>query len=301
MAPRRTSRPPSPPLHAAAPAAIIRVVAETGGGTEQMGELSFRLKRMAGAARQLAGGVLDLALPPTCVACGRVMGEAGGLCPSCWSTLDFITPPFCDRTGVPLPPPDDDGPDGLSSGAPGRRLSVEAVDQPPAFDRARAAVLFGDVARNLVHNLKYADRLDVAVPMARLMALAGRELIADADLIVPVPLHPLRLWRRRFNQAAVLARRLAPAQGAKLRTDLLRRRRATPSQTKFGRRERQTNVADAFAPCRDAASELAGRRILLVDDVYTTGATLDACARVLRRAGAAHVDVLTFARVVDFP
>lgn len=292
MARERTPRPPSPPLQQGRAPAMIHP-----NGALGMDGLSCRLKRAGAAARRVASGVLDFALPPTCVACGRITGDAGGLCPSCWSALDFITPPVCERTGAPLPALEGKG-DGGGPAAP--RLSAEAVDHPPAFDRARAAVLFGDVARRLVHNLKYADRLDVAVPMARLMALAGRELIAEADLIVPVPLHPLRLWRRRFNQAAVLARRLAPPEGAAVQVDLLRRRRATPSQTKFGRRERQANVADAFAPCRDAASTLAGRRILLVDDVYTTGATLDACARALRRAGAAHVDALTFARVVDF-
>ncbi|WP_454918043.1 ComF family protein [Xanthobacter sediminis] len=265
-------------------------------GDEFRGQLSLRLKRLGQGARRLGEGVLGLALPPTCVACGRVTGDAGGLCGACWSTLAFITPPYCERTGAPF----------LHdiAGAPGAatpRLSADAVAHPPAFDRARAAVLFTDVARDLVHDLKYADRLDVAAPMARLMALAGRELIAEADLIVPVPLHPLRLWRRRFNQAALLARHLAPSEGSRVRTDLLRRRRATPSQTRLGRQERQANVAGAFAPCGDAASALPGRRILLVDDVYTTGATLDACARALRRSGAAHVDALTFARVVDFP
>ncbi|MDQ0503300.1 ComF family protein [Xanthobacter agilis] len=256
-----------------------------------MDDVAFRLKRVGRAVRRLGAGVLSLALPHTCIACGRVTADAGGLCGACWSTLVFITPPYCARTGQPLP---HDG--GLAAPL----LSAEAIDHPPAFDRARAAVVFTDVARQLVHNLKYADRLDVAAPMARLMALAGRDLVAEADLVVPVPLHPLRLWRRRFNQAALLARHLAPAGRLKIRTDLIKRRRPTPSQTRLGRSERRANVADAFAPCSDAASALPGRRILLVDDVYTTGATLDACARVLRRAGASHVDALTFARVVDF-
>ncbi|MFG1431229.1 ComF family protein [Xanthobacter sp. V2C-8] len=252
--------------------------------------------RLLRAARRLGTGLLGLALPPTCVACGKVTADAGGLCGACWGALEFITPPFCARTGLPFPRGADD-----EWGDAPPHLSAEAIAHPPSFDRARAAVLFTHGGRDLVHGLKYADRMDAALPMARLMALAGRELIAQADLIVPVPLHPLRLWRRRFNQAAVLARRLAPPDGAPVRADLLRRRRATVSQTRLGRRDRRENVADAFAPCGDAASELPGRRVLLVDDVYTTGATLDACARTLRRAGAAGVDALTFARVVDFP
>ncbi|MFG1477625.1 ComF family protein [Xanthobacter sp. V4C-4] len=258
--------------------------------------LGLRLRRVARAAGRAGQGLLGLALPPTCIACGRITGDAGGLCGTCWGALAFITPPCCERTGVPFPHAL------ATAGAPAvPRYSAEAIDSPPAFDRARAVALFTDVARDLVHNLKYADRLDVAAPMARMMALAGRELIADADLIVPVPLHAVRLWRRRFNQAALLARHLAPTDGPPVRADLLRRRRATSSQTRLGRQARRANVADAFAPCGDAASVLPGQRVLLVDDVYTTGATLDACARVLRRAGAAHVDALTFARVVDFP
>lgn len=237
--------------------------------------------------------VLGLALPPTCIGCGAVTGAAGGLCGPCWSSLGFISRPFCERTGMPFvhdPRSDPDAP----------LLSPAALDDPPAFDRARAAVTFDGVARDLVHKLKYADRLDLARPMARLMLQAGADVTASADLILPVPLHPLRLWRRRFNQAALLGRQLSRATGVPMRTDLLLRSRSTPSQTALGRAERRVNVAGAFALSRTAAIAIEARRILLVDDVYTTGATLDACARVLRRAGAASVDALTFARVVDF-
>lgn len=260
-----------------------------------MGETSSAWLRLGkqfgrhGAA--LGAGLLRLALPCTCVGCGAITADDGGLCGRCWSELAFITPPFCARTGLPLPA------DSLGQGP---LLSAEARATPPAYDRARAAVEFTDLARKLVHDLKYADRHDVARPMARLMALAGRELVADADLVVPVPLHPLRLWRRRFNQAALLARHLAPTGRLTIRADLLRRQRSTPSQTRLGRQARHANVAGAFSTCGDAASLLPGRRVLLVDDVCTTGATLDACARALRRAGAAHVDAVTFARVVDF-
>jgi len=257
----------------------------------EAGHLSFRLRQAARGLKALGGAVLSLALPPTCVACGRVTGDDGGLCGACWSRLSFVTRPYCERTGAPFA-------HDLEPGAP--RLSAEALAHPPAFDRARAAVLFTDPARDLVHNLKYADRMEVARPMARLMAQAGRELIAEADLIIPVPLHAVRLWRRRFNQAALLARQLAPRGGPPVRSDLLRRGRATVSQTNLSRAERHANVAGAFQTCGNAAFLLPDKRILLVDDVYTTGATLDACARVLRRAGAAHVDALAFARVADF-
>lgn len=249
----------------------------------------------ARALRRAGGALLSLALPPTCLACNAVTGMEGGLCGDCWRGLAFITRPFCERTGAPFT---------FDAGVP--QLSAEAVADPPAFDRARAAVEFTDVARTLVHNLKYADRLDYARPMARMMAPAGRELLADADLILPVPLHPLRLWQRRFNQAALLARHLAAipatADGRRIpvAADLLRRCRATPSQTALGRAERRANVAGAFALAPGGAARLMEARVVLVDDVFTTGATLDACARVLRRAGAARVDALTFARVVEF-
>lgn len=253
-----------------------------------MNDFIFNLKRAVRRLRGIGGAVVGLALPPTCIACGRVTGDAGGLCGPCWRRLSFITRPCCGRTGAPFP----------SDPGPGA-LSAEAIADPPAFDRARAAVLFTDIARDLVHNLKYGDRMDLAAPMARMMAQAGHDLLAEADALIPVPLHPFRLWRRRFNQAALLARHLAALQGVPVQDELLRRSRVTPSQTRLSKAERRANVAGAFTLSRNAAFLLTGRRVVLVDDVYTTGATLDACARVLRRAGAARIDALTFARVVN--
>lgn len=253
-----------------------------------MRQMSAQIVEAAAALRRLGNGVLGLALPPTCISCGRVTGEAGGLCGTCWGTMTFISRPYCERTGTPF---------AFDPGGP--LISPEAQADPPAFDRARAAVTFDGGARALVHNLKYADRLDLAAPMARLMVQAGRELLADADMLVPVPLHPYRLWRRRFNQAALLARHIARASAVPARADLLVRKRGTPSQTTLSRAERRANVADAFAVSRNAQNSIAGAKLLIVDDVFTTGATLDACARILRRAGAARVDALTFARVVE--
>lgn len=254
-----------------------------------MAGVAHRLARTGGALRALGSGLLGLALPPTCISCGAITAVAGGLCGSCWGRLSFISRPYCERTGAPF-----------AHVPGGALLSAEAMADPPAFDRARAAVTFDEVARDLVHKLKYADRLDLAAPMARLMVQAGGDVTASADLVVPVPLHPVRLWQRRFNQAALLGQHVAAARSLPQRTDLLKRSRVTSSQTRLGKTERRANVAGAFALCGNAASVLAGRRVLLIDDVYTTGATLDACARILRRAGAAGVDALTFARVVDF-
>jgi len=168
---------------------------------------------------------------------------------------------------------------------------------PPVFGRARAAVLYDGTARDLVHRLKYDDRLDLAPTLARMMAGAGVELVAEADCLVPVPLHRWRLWRRRFNQAALLARGLSTLTGLPTDAQALARVKATRSQVGLTRAARARNLQGAFRVPEAARPGLQGRRVLLVDDVTTTGATANAAARALLRAGAAKVDLLTFALV----
>ncbi len=231
---------------------------------------------------------LDLGLPPLCPACRGLLGDDGGLCAACWSKLSFIAPPYCERLGTPF---------GYDPG-PGV-LSTEAVNHPPAFGRARAAVRYDDVASALVHALKYGDRLDLAPIMGRWMARAGSELTDGAGALVPVPLHWRRLWARRFNQAAALARAISAASGVPVLDDALARMRATPHQVGLARAERATNVQGAFRVPDARQAAVAGKRLVLIDDVLTSGATVDACTRALLRAGAAQVDVLVFARVVD--
>jgi ComF family protein len=236
--------------------------------------------------RAAAGVALDTALPPLCAACRTPLGNLGGLCAACWSRMSFIAPPFCERLGIPFSY--DPGP-GI--------LSVEAIADPPAYGRARAVVHYDDIARDLVHRLKYGDRLDLAAAMGQWMARAGRELLDDADALVPVPLHWRRLWGRRFNQAAALAK-AAAGGGIPVLTAALRRMRATPQQVGLSRSARAVNVQGAFAVTKDGKAAISGKRLVLVDDVLTSGATVDACARALLRAGARNVDVLVFARVV---
>jgi len=245
------------------------------------------LQACRGAWSHAARLALDVALPTLCVAC-REPVDGDGVCAKCWAKLSFIAPPFCPRLGVPFVY--DPGPD---------MLSMEAISNPPAYARARAAVRYDDVARTLVHALKYQDRTDLAPAMGRWMARAGHELLDDADVLVPVPLHWKRGWSRRYNQSGALARVIERQSGVKLNSEALRRVRPTQQQIGLSRKERASNVQGAFKVAADRQSLIHGRRVVLIDDVLTSGATVDACARALLRAKAASVDVLVFARVVD--
>jgi ComF family protein len=246
-----------------------------------------RWARFTGALRGVGRVVLDAALPPLCPACRRPVADDGGLCPGCWSQLSFITPPYCERLGIPFAY--DPGP-GV--------LSMQAIADPPAYQRARAAVRYDEIARTLVHALKYGDRLDLAPTLGRWMVLAGAPLLAEADALVPVPLHWRRLWWRRFNQSAALAEVIA-GQVKRPVAHALARVKATRQQVGLTASERALNVQGAFRVPEAARADVKGRRLVIVDDVLTSGATIDACSRVLLRAGAATVDVLVFARVVD--
>ena len=246
-----------------------------------------RLSRAVAPLRAVWRAGLDVMLPPLCPSCRAPLAGSAGLCAECWSKLSLTEPPFCARLGIPFTY--DPGP-GL--------LSMEAIANPPVYDRARAAVRYDDVARKLVHAFKYSDRLDLAPMLGQWMARAGRELLTGADALVPVPLHWRRLWGRRFNQSATLAGAISGQSGVPVLHDALKRMRATPQQVGLSKTQRADNVQGAFRVPPEKKAEVAGRRLVLIDDVLTSGATVDTCARALLRAGAAHVDVLVFARVV---
>ena len=245
-------------------------------------------EQLSQGAHWFSRAVIDMVLPPQCVHCHELVSSASVLCPECWQHLSFIDEPLCDRLGIPFAYDPGDG-----------IVSAEALAHPPEWTRARAAVEYGDVARDLVHALKYHDRHEVCSLMARLMVRAGEPLIETADIVIPVPLHPLRAWQRRFNQSALLARAIAGMCEMECDTGVLLRTRATRQQAGLKGHERRRNVNRAFAVNPARLAGVAGRHVLLIDDVRTTGATARACTRTLLQAGCAGVSVLTFSLVND--
>ena len=232
--------------------------------------------------------MLGIVYPPTCVGCGGATGEPHSLCARCWSQIAFIERPFCERLGTPF---------AIDLGMP--LLSPAAIAEPPVFERARAVARYDDVARRLVHRLKYGDRLELARALATMMVRSGAELLAEAQVIVPVPLHRWRLWWRRFNQAMALASVVSKASGVPCDPFLLARVKPTKPQVGLSKAQRGENLQGAFRVPAEARPRLEGKRVLLVDDVLTTGATANAASRALLRGGARAVDVLAFARVAE--
>ena len=240
-------------------------------------------------ARPLVLPLLDYALPPRCPACGEIVSETLAFCADCWRTIDFIGDPLCRTCGVELP-----------TQAMGEEAQCGAcLADPPPFERARAVMRYGDVGKTIAHRLKYSRRVSLArvmaAQMARLLALEeGEEVI-----LVPVPLHRWRIWSRGFNQAALIGRQLARSTGFPLDTSLLKRTVNTPPLHSLGRRKRAQAVKGAFALAADARARIAGKTIILLDDIWTTGATASACAHILKRGGAARVEVICWTRAGD--
>lgn len=236
-------------------------------------------------ARTAVRHVLDFALPPRCPGCGSITEAPHRFCFECWSRLTFLGEPCCERCALPF---EHDRGEGMECAG--------CIADPPAFDRMRAAVAYGEVSRQVALRLKYAGRPGVAETVARFLE---RHVDGPIDaLIVPVPLHRWRIWRRGYNQAALIASALARRTGRAALLDLIDRAKATPPLRGMSPRERRRAVRGAFRLSNAARDRVRGRTILLVDDVFTSGATADACARLLRRAGADRIEVLCWARVV---
>ncbi len=230
--------------------------------------------------------MLDFALPPRCPGCGTITGEQHSFCLACWQSLHFLGEPCCERCGLPFE----------YEGGPGAECGACMAD-PPAFDRLRAAVAYGEVARKIALKLKYSGRPAAAGTLAKFMR---RHLSAavEAPVLIPVPLHRWRIWKRGYNQSALIASSLARGSGHQVELDWLRRTKATPVLRGLGRRERALAVRGAFALSPTGKEAVKGRTVILVDDVYTSGATANACARALKRAGAARVEIMCWARVL---
>ena len=231
---------------------------------------------------------VDLSIPPLCMICEAIIAGPGACCPQCWTKIRFIAKPLCDITGAPFSYEMGEG-----------MVSADAIANPPPYNQCRSAVVYDDHVRGLVTGLKYSDRLDLAPWLANWMVTAGKTLIERNPVLVPVPLYPTRLIQRRYNQSAELARNISLLTGLAYRPDLLVRSRRTRQQVGLSGKERETNVRGAFRVPESMKQEVHGYKILLIDDVYTSGATVKAAARALKRAGSTNIDVLTFARVAS--
>ena len=251
------------------------------------GQTWLRRPRPAVLLRPLRRFV-DSVLPPRCINCRALVDGEAALCAECWPLVEFLTAPVCACCGFPFEY--DPGPADM--------LCAACTARHPAFERARSVLVYGDLSRRLILDFKHGDRTWPAPAFGRWLARAGSGLVADADLAVPVPLHRSRLYARRYNQAAMMALALGRATGLAAQPDLLTRRRPTPPQGRLSPIARRRNVRGAFAVRRGFEAMIREKRILLIDDVLTTGATAEECTRTLLRAGAQAVDVLTLARVV---
>jgi len=252
------------------------------------GEIAMKPDDLKARLRVVGRGILDFVFPPLCAACRSPVNKTHNLCARCWGRINFISEPMCVICGFPF-----------EFDVETETLCAACQQRLPAFDRARALMRYDDASRDPILVLKRADRLDLVPAFARWVSGAGRDLIQDADVILPVPLHRWRLWHRRFNQSALIALSLGKLAGKPVDCFVLVRTRATPSQGDMpSAAARRRNVQGAFGVRSDRAGRLHGKSVLLVDDVFTTGSTIEACARTLKRAGAARVLVLTVARVV---
>jgi ComF family protein len=239
------------------------------------------------AARAAARQVLDFALPPRCPGCGSIVADEHRFCVGCWSGLRFLGEPCCERCGLPF---EYDAGEGAECGA--------CSADPPAFERLRAAVAYGETARKVALKLKYSARPAAAETLAHFMQrhLAGR---TENAVLIPVPLHRWRIWKRGYNQSALIAQALSRRTGVKTEVDWLRRVKATPVLRGLGKRERALAVRGAFALTASAKVAIRGRTLILVDDVYTSGATANACSKALKRGGAERVEIICWARVLN--
>ncbi len=250
---------------------------------------SMQKQNVKSILMSFAAKALDLLLPPLCLACDARVTEHGTLCAKCWSDIQFIAAPYCGTCGAPFDTPVGEG-----------EICAACLTNPPIYAAARSAMLYDDASKRLILGFKHGDRIHMVHTLAGWMQRAGHELWQDADLIMPVPLHRWRLFKRRYNQAALLAKSLGEATGKHVLVDGLLRLKPTPTQGHRNRKERQANVKGAFGINPHHLTAIKDKNIILIDDVLTTGATLNECSRTLLDAGAKSVKTLTLARVKSY-
>ncbi|MFA5592405.1 MAG: ComF family protein [Micavibrio sp.] len=240
---------------------------------------------------------INAVLPSRCPLSGEIVAAPGTLSPAAWSSLAFISAPFCDICGVPFAFAPPKGAEEEGDGR-GSLICAPCLAARPSYARARAALIYNDASREMILRFKHGDQLHLVVAMLPWLRQAGADLWGEADVILPVPLHRWRLFRRRYNQAAVMAKAVARDAGLKYLPGSLARIRATPPQGYLKAAERRANVQSAFCVPPRRAETIKGKRVILIDDVYTTGSTVSECTKTLLDAGAAEVSVLCLARVV---
>jgi len=235
----------------------------------------------------LLGQCVNRIFPPTCLHCQASVAEHGQLCLSCWQPITFISDPQCSCCGLPFEYPVSE-----------ETRCAECIQRSPPYAQARSACLYDDHSKDLIIGFKYYDKLYYGPLLAQWLYRTGKSFLDEADLIIPVPLHRLRTFTRRYNQSALLAKRLEKLSGVPARMNILLRVRNTIPQAGLTQSQRKKNLAGAFTIRQKYRNLIEGKHIVLVDDVMTTGTTLRSCSRVLMRAGAASVSVLTIARVL---
>lgn len=244
-------------------------------------------KPLTRVMRGLGNGFLQFLFPPICLACGTALEDNNSLCAACWVGFNPITAPYCPVLGIPF-----------ETQSLGESVSVLAIANPPDFDMSRSAVRYNDIAKVLTSKIKYGDRLELAPFIARFMHKAGADLFTENTVLIPVPLHYSRFLQRRYNQSAVLAREVGRLANLPLEYNLVYRSKKTAQQVGLSASQRRRNIEGAFTVRNNFLEKLAGRSIIIIDDVYTTGVTCNTLARTLKRAGATNISVLTFARVL---
>lgn len=239
-----------------------------------------------------ASRILDFILPPRCPVSGDIVDSQGMITPNSWKELNFIADPMCEKCGIPFDYDDEAAPTTCN------KICSDCMKQPPKYGKARSALIYDDASRNLILGFKHADQTHILPAFIPWLERVGEDMLAEADIIVPVPLHPLRLLRRRYNQAALIAQYLSKATQIPVCVDALKRTRHTKTQGHLRPKERRNNINNAFQVLDKNKKTISNKKILLIDDVYTTGVTVKECIKVLLSAGASNVDVLAIARAI---